>query len=560
MNLKDLKALSFTFRYVKSESKLLILLVLSIVFFVILSVVSLLPPYFSKLAFDKALINKNLDLLTKYVLIIAGSYFLKSILNYVCAGIFTFFNQKVILAIKNDLVSRILRLPLEFFSSNESGYIISRFREVDSLSAIFSLQSFKLILSIFEFFGAAFIMFTMDVKLTIILMLLIPVFYVISHIFSSTFTKVTDQTMEKGAVFQGKFQQSISGVEEIKRLNLEEKEAENITKTNKEYAKLMIKYSIVTALGSEVIMLLSSLVGVLLLYLGGRSIVQENMTIGTYIAFSGYFAKLYAPVINWSLSIYMFKPAFVALDRIEDFFLKYPLEDDENKIKVESIEYIKMENINFAYPNREALVLKNFNLDAKIGDKVLLKGPNGSGKSTVIRLILGFFENYDGRILINGTELRELNKKSLKNKISIVSQKIFLFNDTLENNIKISGEVEPEKYEEALKKSGLKDFIEKLPLKDKTLVGENGMSLSGGEIHKVAIARAILKTDAQVFIFDEATAHLDVETKELVKKFIKEELNDKLCIIIDHSDYFDNLCNKIVDLDTKTIKRGEMNE
>ncbi len=542
-----MKVLNFTFKYVKSESKLLVLLFLSFISFVVLSFVSLLPPYFTKLAFDKALLNKDLDLLTKYVLIIAGSYFLKSILNYVCAGTFTFFNQKVILAIKNDLVNRILRLPLEFFSSNESGYIISRFREVDSLSAIFSLQSFKLVLSIFEFFGAVFIMFTMNVKLTIILMLLIPVFYVISHIFSSTFTKVTDQTMEKGAVFQGKFQQSISGVEEIKRLNLEEKEADNITKTNREYAKLMIKYSIVTALGSEVIMLLSSLVGVLLLYLSGRSIVQGNMTIGTYIAFSGYFAKLYAPVINWSLSIYMFKPAFVALDRIEDFFLKYPVEDDdENKIKVESIDHIKMENVNFAYPDRETLVLKNFNLDARIGDKVLLKGPNGSGKSTVIRLILGFFENYDGKILINGTELRQLNKKSLKNKISIVSQKIFLFNDTLENNIKINGEVEPEKYEEALRKAGLKDFIEKLPLKDKTLVGENGMSLSGGEIHKVAIARAILKTNAQVFIFDEATAHLDVETKELVKKFIKEELNDKLCIIIDHSNDFNELCNKIV--------------
>lgn len=164
----------------------------------------------------------------------------------------------------------------------------------------------------------------------------------------------------------------------------------------------------------------------------------------------------------------------------------------------------------------------------------------------MIRLIFGFFENYDGRILINGTELRQLNKKSLKNKISIVSQKIFLFNDTLENNIKIIGEVEPEKYEEALRKSGLKDFIEKLPLKDKTLVGENGMSLSGGEIHEVAIARAILKTDAQVFIFDEATAHLDVETKELVKKFIKERLTDKLCIIIDHSDDFNDLCNNII--------------
>ncbi|MBB6062945.1 ABC-type bacteriocin/lantibiotic exporter with double-glycine peptidase domain [Thermosipho japonicus] len=393
------------------------------------------------------------------------------------------------------------------------------------------------------------IMFSLNVKLTLFLILVIPVFYLVVKSFESVFAKVTNETMEKGAIFHGKFQQSINGAEEIKRMALEEKEAQNINRINKEYVKSTIKYGILLSFGSEIIMLLSSLVSVLLLYLGGKSIVQESISVGTYLAFTGYFGKLYAPVVNWSISMYTFKPAFVALKRIKDFFMKYSEEDEMfDKIKINKINEIEMKKVNFCYPDGKEYVLRNFNFKAERGDKVLLKGPNGSGKSTIIRLLLGFYENYEGEILINGVELKRISKKSLRNRVSIVSQKIFLFNDTIENNIKIKDDVDDEKYEIILRKSGLKAFVEKLPFKDKTLVGENGVKLSGGEIHKLAIARAMVKSYSDVFIFDEATAHLDKETKELIRKFIKEELDNKICIIIDHSDYFDNVCNKIVHL------------
>ncbi|WP_146738322.1 ABC transporter ATP-binding protein, partial [Petrotoga sp. 9PW.55.5.1] len=175
-------------------------------------------------------------------------------------------------------------------------------------------------------------------------------------------------------------------------------------------------------------------------------------------------------------------------------------------------------------------------------------------------LILGLYDNYDGEILINSIDLKKLSKRSLRSRISIVSQKIFLFNDTIENNIKIAGDVSEEKYETALKKSGLKQFIDNLPLKDKTLVGENGVKLSGGEIQKVAIARALIKSDSSdLFIFDEAAAHLDKETKELIKTFIDTELCEKICIIIDHSDYFNDICNRTINLMLKPNNWSEQN-
>jgi len=558
MKAKELELLHLVFKYVKPKIKLFIL---SFTFLVALSLISLLPPYLTKLAFDEGVMNRNLNLLTKYVLVLAGVYILKSFLNYLSSALFTLLSQNTLFDIKKDLTNRILKLPLEFFSNSESGYIVSRFKEADSLSSLFSLQSFKLILSIFEFIGAMMVMFSLNVRLTLLLILVIPIFYLVSRTFESGFAKVTSETMEKGAIFHGKFQQSISGAEEIKRMALEEKEAQNINEVNKEYVKSSIKYGILLSFGSEAIMLLSSLVSVLLLYLGGQLVIQESISIGTYMAFTGYFGKLYAPVVNWSLSMYTFKPAFVALERIRDFFMKYSEEDETlDKIKIDKINEIEMKKVRFCYPDGKEYVLRNFNLKAERGDKVLLKGPNGSGKSTVIRLLLGFYENYEGEILINGVELNKLSKKSLRSRVSIVSQKIFLFNDTIENNIKIIGNVDDEKYEIILRKSGLKAFVESLPLKDQTLVGENGVKLSGGEIHKLAIARAMVKSDSDVFIFDEATAHLDKGTRELIKKFIKEELDDKICIIIDHSDYFDDVCNKIVHLMANYYDRSEKHE
>lgn len=558
MKAKELELLHLVFKYVKPKIKLFIL---SFTFLVALSLISLLPPYLTKLAFDEGVMNRNLNLLTKYVLVLTGVYILKSLLNYLSSVLFTLLSQNTLFDIKKDLTNRILKLPLEFFSNSESGYIVSRFKEADSLSSLFSLQSFKLILSIFEFIGAMVIMFSLNVRLTLLLILVIPIFYLVSRTFESAFAKVTSETMEKGAIFHGKFQQSISEAEEIKRMALEEREAQNINEINKEYVKSSIKYGILLSFGSEAIMLLSSLVSVLLLYLGGQSVIQESISIGTYMAFTGYFGKLYAPVVNWSLSMYTFKPAFVALERIRDFFMKYSEEDETlDKIKIDKINEIEMKKVRFCYPDGKEYVLRNFNLKAERGDKVLLKGPNGSGKSTVIRLLLGFYENYEGEILINGVELNKLSKKSLRSRVSIVSQKIFLFNDTIENNIKIINNVDDEKYEIVLRKSGLKAFVESLPLKDQTLVGENGVKLSGGEIHKLAIARAMVKSDSDVFIFDEATAHLDKDTKELIKKFIKDELDNKICIIMDHSDYFDDVCNKIVHLTANYYDRSEKHE
>jgi len=539
-------SLTFILKYTKKRIGLFIA---GIVLLIILTVVALLPPYLTKLAFDEGIMERNTNMLMKYVLFLVGAYLLQSVINYSSSALFTYLNQNILLDMKKDLNKRILNLPLAFFTTNESGYILARMKEVDSLSTFFSMNTLRTIVSIFEFVGALFIMFSLSIKLTLLLLLIVPVFGIVTKIFGKSLKKFTQASLEKGAMYSSKMQQAILGGEEIKRLGIEDKQLKQINIANEQLAKTMIKRGILMSGGTELLILSSSLASVFLLYLGGTAVLNKNISIGTYMAFAGYFSKLYAPVLNWNTTILTFKPAFVALQRIRDFFFSYQDEiESEDEIQLEKIKEIEMKNINFKYPDGNENIIENFHLIARKGDKILLKGPNGSGKSTIIRLLLGFYNNYEGDILINGVELKNVSKKSVRKRCSIVSQRIFLLNSTIEENIKIVGEVDDEQYQKALIKSGLIEFVNALPLGDKTLVGENGIKLSGGQIQKVAIARAIAKANSDIYVFDEAAAHLDTSTKASIKRFINEELNEKICIIIDHSNNFDELCNNILDL------------
>lgn len=546
MFLSKFGTLSFVFKYTKRR---IWFFILGMIMLIVLTLVALLPPYLTKLAFDKGIMARNMNVLIKYVLILVGTYLLQSILNYSSSVLFTFLNQHTLLDMKKDLNKNILNLPLEFFTTNESGYILARMKEVDSLSSFFSMNTLRAIISIFEFVGALFIMFSMNFKLTILLLLMVPVFGIVTKIFGRSLKKFTHASLEKGAMYSGKLQQAILGGEEIKRLGIEEKQIKEINQASEQFAKTMIKRGISISGGTELLTLFSSLASVFLLYVGGSAVLNENISIGTYMAFAGYFSKLYAPVLNWNTTMLTIQPAFVALERIRNFFFKYQKEEENgDELELNQIKEIEMKNVSFKYPDGNDYVIENFDLNAKKGTKILLKGPNGSGKSTIIRLLLGFYNNYDGKILVNGTDLKKISKKSLRKLFSIVSQRIFLLNSSIAENIKIVDEIDEEQYQKVLLKSCLKGFVDSLPLKDKTPVGENGIKLSGGQIQKIAIARAIAKANSDVYVFDEATAHLDSETRELIKRFIKEELNDKICLIIDHSNNFDDVCNKIIDL------------
>ena len=250
-----------------------------------------------------------------------------------------------------------------------------------------------------------------------------------------------------------------------------------------------------------------------------------------------------------------FQYAITAINSVSEFF-KITREDDDKSKKIELpgiMDKIEFKNVTFSYGSKNAL--KNINFTICGADKVLITGPNGSGKSTIVKLILGLYKIKHGKILIDNHNINNISLSSLRERISFVSQNVFLFNDTIKNNILYSKpEAKIEEIEKAAKLSGSYDFIEKLDGAMETMVGEAGRKISGGEKQKISIARAILK-DSDVVIFDEATSQQDSQSIKRIEELIDHKFKDKICIIISHRPIINLKLNKIIKL-----KEGQTEE
>ncbi|NUU97548.1 hypothetical protein XO11_04505 [Marinitoga sp. 1138] len=556
MRRKEMENIKFLYKYTKGHRGRLMI---SMIMMIILSYVSIMPAKYYKEAMDNGILTGDYEYLKKVCMTLIVIYVLKSILNYITSKIFIISSQSIIFEIKKDLLKRVLKLPMTFFEGKETGYIMARVGETDKLQILFSQQTFKILISIIEFIIVLYILMKYNIKLTLIALAIMPLYYIVTSKFMGNISKISMELMEKGAKMSGKLEESISGIEEVKNLNIEEKETKKNIDYNKEFVKTAIKQGILYSIGMELLTLISAIAGVIVLLYAGKDIIFSGFTIGGYIAFANYIGKLYAPVIQLGTTTLTIQPAVNSLKRVKEIMEE--LTEEEKNINgeelTEEIKKIKMEDIEFSYDGKTK-VLKGINLEVKKGEKIIIKGPNGSGKTTLMKLLLGIYDGYKGRIIINEKNQKEIDIKSLRERFGIVSQKIFLFNDTIKNNIMYSSkEIKEEKYKEILKKSNLEKLIEKFPLKDNHMITNNGQNLSGGQKQLIAIARALAK-GADIFIFDEATVHIDKETKETIKRIIKEELKDKICFIITHEDSFDEIGDKIIKL--KNIEEVSMFE
>ncbi|MBB3908967.1 ABC transporter ATP-binding protein [Anoxybacteroides rupiense] len=533
------------FSYLKDFKKNLSIAFLLLV---VLSAITVLPGLIIKNIFDFGIAKKDYHYVLIFSAILAFVYVSKSMLNYFSNVVFTKVSQNIVLNIRQNISTRLLKLPMEFFHFYPSGYITSRLNEVNHIGGLFSANTFKILLSFFELVATFIILTTINSKLTFILCLLMPVYYIISNKFLSSIFHISTETAEKSAVLNNKIQQSVQGIEEVKNLSVEDKETEKIHSAAKDLVAANIKQSIFYSIGMELIVLVGSLSSVLLIVMGGKDVILNNMTIGGYMVFMNYLPRLYSPIQNISATVLTIQPALVSLKRLHIFMEQIGEDEEQNKVKINDIKSIEFKGVSFRYKEDQPYILNNVSFSLAPSDNLLIKGKNGTGKTTILRILMVLYNVQKGQVLINGIPIHDIDKKSLRKNIGIVSQKIYLFNDTIENNIKYGVEnVDSNTYMEVLRATGLDDMIEKLPDKEKTLVGENGKNLSGGQIQRIAIARALLK-GATIIMFDEAISHMDFSGKEKIKKLIENGSSHSIFIIIDHGNDFESVCNKIIHL------------
>jgi len=524
-----------------------------ILFMLAVAGIALFPPLVMKRIVDDAISNGDLSLLGKLALILAGLYVASTIFDLVANAIFLVTGQSILHEIRRMVFRRVLRLPIEFLERKQTGYLTARLGEISSVAMLFSSGTFKIIVSVVEFVGVLVIMLSMNARLTLMLLAFLPLYYVAVRLLSGSYRHTSKELMETGETMSAKLQETFDGVAEVKNLGAEEHRAQEAIRLSDEFVRAGVRQGAVFTVGGQALTLITSLITVAFLYLVGRDIIRGTFTLGGYLAFAGYIGRLLAPfghMMNYTL---MVQPALAALERVNEFVNEVTEEERfSGKPSPGVIDRIEFRNVRFAYPSSpDKTVLDEISFEANRPMSLSITGPNGAGKSTVIKLLLGYYPSYDGQILINARELRELNVLDLRRRIAVVSQDPFLFDGTVAENLELAlqassevpgGDAEPSRHK-ALLEHALARLQQKQPLVAKLLerfpqglaaqVGEGGRQLSGGQRQIVAILRALLR-EADVVIFDEATAHLDDEIRELVREGVQRLFSEKICVVLTH--------------------------
>lgn len=528
--------------------------IIASIFLIISSFITIPVPYLTKIVIDKVLLgSKNAKLLVNLVIIMAILHIARSVFSGITQYLFTKLNQEIIATLKSELFKKILKLPFSFYDQAQTGYLLSRIGEIEGLGFFFSSTLVSQLIRLGEFIFALFMLFYLNWKLTLVALSILPFYYLALKPLSQRITYITKDVLESSAKLMGKVQERISGAEVIKLFATEEREAMEIEKGFKEISRKNILQSIIFTLFSEFNITLIALGGLLILWRGGLDIINGSFTLGSYIAFTSYVQRLYGPIQSLATFNFTIYPALVSLKRVTE--IMEMAKEEEGEITINKLrEGISFVNVSFSYDGKNK-VLENINLDIKVGEKVAIVGPNGSGKTTLIRLLLRMYKPLEGKIFIDGIDLDKIKLSSLREKIGIVSQNIFLFNDTVRNNISYANpNISDNEINNLLKEIDLYHFfMEGFPNGLDTIIGERGVRISGGQKKVIAFLRAILK-NPEILILDEATSEIDTRVEEKIFKFIKEKMKDTTCVIITPKDLpKETFINKIVYLENGKI-------
>ncbi|MEN8703657.1 MAG: ABC transporter ATP-binding protein [Polaribacter sp.] len=464
-------------------------------------------------------------------------FFLKNFFRYLASYVITFLRTGIVKDIRDKLYHKIVELPISYFTEKRKGDIIARMTadvqevEISILTSIETIVREPLTVII-----AISIMLFMSVKLTLFVFILLPVSgFIISSISKKLKAKSIKAQQETGT-FLSFIEETLSGLRVIKGFNSERIIEEKFNSSTSTFKNLMTSVFHRQTLASPMSEFLGSATIIAILWFGGREVLSNTSSLQPD-EFMGYIVLFYTvlnPIKLITTSYYNIQKGEASAERIMQVLnTENHIKDKPNAtIKSEFKSKIEFKNISFKY--KKDYVLKDFSLTINKGETVALVGQSGSGKSTLANLITRFYDVNSGDILIDEESIKNITKKSLRDLMGIVTQESILFNDTVENNIKLG--TENASNDEILKASEIanaNEFIQNLPEKFQTNIGDSGGTLSGGQKQRLSIARAVLK-NPPIMILDEATSALDTESEQLVQVALENMMQNRTSLVIAH--------------------------
>ncbi|WP_070121094.1 ABC transporter ATP-binding protein [Bacillus marinisedimentorum] len=445
--------------------------------------------------------------------------------------------SKILYDIRDHLFTHIQKLSLKYYSNVKTGEIISRvIHDVEQTKSFVITGLMNLWLDVATIGIAIAIMLSMDIKLTIAAIILFPLYgFSIKH-FYGRLRSLTRQRSQALAQVQGHLHERVQGMPVIRSFALEDYEQEQFDRQNSNFLDKALTHTSWNAMTYAVINTITDIAPLIVLAYAGYQAVTGAVTIGTLVAFVTYMDRLYNPLRRLVNSSTTLTQAIASMDRVFEFMdEEYDISDNRDAKKLEKASGdIRFENVSFSYNEGDMAVLKNINLHVKTGETVALVGMSGGGKSTLVSLIPRFYDVSEGRIMMDGNDIRDYEAKSLRNNIGMVLQDNILFSESVKFNIKMGNPyASDEEVVEAAKAANAHEFIMALPNGYDTKVGERGVKLSGGQKQRVAIARVFLK-NPPVLILDEATSALDLESEHLIQEALEKLASERTTFIVAH--------------------------
>ncbi|WLD24685.1 ABC transporter ATP-binding protein [Flavobacterium dauae] len=511
-------------------------------FWVVLTVITLsvfgaLRPYMVKNVVDVYIETKDLNGLNIYVLLMALVLILEVSSQFFFTYIASWLGQNIIKDIRTNLFNKMLKFRLSYFDNEPVGKLITRnVSDIENIASIFSQGLFMIVGDVLKMLVVLGIMIWMNWKLTLIVLVAMPVLLYATRVFQKHMKVAFEEVRLQVANLNTFVQERLTGMKIVQLFNREHIEYENFKKINQKHNDAWQKNILYNSIFFPIADIVSSVtLGCVIIY-GGFTIVQgDNLTTtGDLFGYTMMISMLFNPLRQIADKFNVMQMGIVAADRVFEILDRDDLIQNEGKLTAPDFKGdIQFKDVEFSYDNGKKIINK-INLDIKPGQTVAFVGASGAGKTTIINLLSRFYDIQSGKILIDGMDINDFTLSSLRDQIAVVLQDVFLFSDSILNNIILDNRhITKEEVITAAKKIGINDFIEKLPGGYDYNVKERGVMLSSGQRQLIAFLRAYMNNPS-ILILDEATSSIDTYSEELLQNAVEILSKDRTSIIIAH--------------------------
>ncbi len=531
-------------------------LTIGVVTIVLSSVTGLLSPYLHKIAIDQIITPLNFSGFTWWIPIFVVVTLTNYLLQYIQVFQMRIVGEHVVAEMRDEMMSRLQKISLRYFSEGEIGRIMSRpTNDANTVRIFLRMGLTEIITDISSILGSFVVIFALNVKLASLAIAILPIAVVLSWVLGRLSRKAYRKVLSTLGGLTSEINESLSGIKVIKSFVQENKAIEEFKDAQKKNVDSFIRAILISSTYQPFIMSMRVIGTALILWFGALMVINGEITIGTLVAFTEYQFSYFMPLMTLVAQYDQYQSAMAAIERMFDLIdTKVEVEDPpaDKAIDIGKIEDVRFENVTFGY-DPKIPVVKDVSFTLEKFKKLAIVGQTGAGKSTIINLLARFYDPLDGKVIINGYNVKDMKISSLREQMNIVLQDSFLFPISIMDNIRFGKpEASDEEVIEAAKTVGAHEFIMRLPGGYSYMLQEGSSNISIGQRQLISFARTLLM-NPRLLVLDEATSSIDPYTELVVQNALKKLLEDRLAIIIAHRLSTIRLCDEIIVIDQGNI-------